>query len=187
VPRRWLADGRILLYRDLPYSGFPMLPQFLYVPMMKFGGLAAVKLMIYGGTACFFASLTLLAYGGVRRNLIGACVFAASFLIAPLMVHVLISGYAEPLMGSLLAAGLLLTDAALKDPENRAESPGFAVGCGILAGAMAAFKLTGGFAGAALLHEPFSWQVGIFCLLILLGIYGVQKPAPQNSAQRGGN
>ena len=76
-----------------------MLPQFLYVPMMKFGGLAAVKLMIYGGTACFFASLTLLACGGVRRNLIGACVFAASFLIAPLMVHVLIYGYAEPLMG----------------------------------------------------------------------------------------
>ncbi len=151
VPRRWLADGRILLYRDLPYSGFPMLPQFLYVPMMKFGGLAAVKLMIYGGTACFFASLTLLACGGVRRNLIGACVFAASFLIAPLMVHVLISGYAEPLMGSLLAAGLLLADAALKAPDKRAESPGFAVVCGILAGAMAAIKLTGGFAGAALL------------------------------------
>ena len=151
VPRRWLADGRVLLYRDLPYSGFPMLPQFLYVPMMKFGGLAAVKLLIYGGTACFFASLVLLARGDVRRNLIGACIFSASFLIAPLMVHVLISGYAEPLMGSLLAAGLLLADAALKSPEKRAESPGFAVACGILAGAMAAIKLTGGFAGAALL------------------------------------
>ena len=151
VPRRWLADGRVLLYRDLPYSGFPMLPQFLYVPMMKFGGLAAVKLMIYGGTACFFTSLVLLARGDVRRNLIGACIFSASFLIAPLMVHVLISGYAEPLMGSLLAAGLLLADTALKAPEKRAESPGFAVACGLLAGAMAAIKLTGGFAGAALL------------------------------------
>lgn len=151
VPRRWLADGRILLYRDLPYSGFPMLPQFLYVPMMKFGGLAAVKLLLYGGAACFFASLTLLAYGGVRRNLTAACVFAGSFLIAPLMVHVLISGYAEPLMGSLLAAGLLLVDAALKAPGKRADSPGFPVACGILAGSMAAVKLTGGFAGAALL------------------------------------
>jgi hypothetical protein len=151
VPRRWLADGRILLYRDLPYSGFPMLPQFLYVPMMKFGGLAAVKFLLYGGSACFFASLTVLACGGIRRNLTGACVFAGSFLIAPLMVHVLISGYAEPLMGSLLAAGLLLADAALKAPGNRADSPGFAAACGILAGAMAAVKLTGGFAGAALL------------------------------------
>lgn len=151
VPRRWLADGRILLYRDLPYSGFPMLPQFLYVPMMKFGGLAAVKFLLYGGAACFFASLALLACGGVRRNLAGACVFAGSFLIAPLTVHVLISGYAEPLMGSLLAAGLLLADAALKAPGKRADSPGFAVACGILAGAMAAIKLTGGFAGAALL------------------------------------
>lgn len=151
VPQRWLADGRVLLYRDLPYSGFPMLPQFLYVPMMRFGGLAVVKFLLYGWAACFFASLTLLAYGGVRRNLIGACVFAGSFLIAPLTVHVLISGYAEPLMGSLLAAGLLLADAALKAPGKRADSPGFAVACGILAGAMAAVKLTGGFAGAALL------------------------------------
>lgn len=151
VPRRWLADGRVLLYRDLPYSGFPMLPQFLYVPMMKFGGLAAVKFLLYGGAACFFASLTLLAYGGIRRNLIGACVFAGSFLIAPLTVHVMISGYAEPLMGSLLAAGLLLADATLKAPGKHAETPGFAVACGILAGAMAAVKLTGGFAGAALL------------------------------------
>ena len=151
VPRRWLADGRILLYRDLPYSGFPMLPQFLYVPMMKFGGLAAVKFLLYGGAACFFASLTVLAYGGIRRNLTAACVFAGSFLIAPLTVHILISGYAEPLMGSLLAAGLLLADAVLKAPGKRADSPGFAAACGILAGAMAAFKLTGGFAGAALL------------------------------------
>ena len=151
VPERWLADGRVLLCRALPYSGFPMLPQFLYVPMMKFGGLAAVKFLLYGGAASFFASLTLLACGGIRRNLFAASVFAGSFLIAPLMVHVLISGYVEPLMGSLLAAGLLLADAALKAPGKRSESPGFAAACGILAGAMAAIKLTGGFAGAALL------------------------------------
>ncbi len=151
VPQRWLADGRVRLYRDLPYSGFPMLPQFLYVPMMKFAGLAAVKFLLFGGAACLFASLALLACGGIRRNLIGACVFAGSFLIAPLTVHVMISGYVEPMMGSILAAGLLLADAALKAPGKRSGSPGFAVACGILAGAMAAFKLTGGFAGAALL------------------------------------
>ena len=151
VPQRWLADGRVLPYLDLPYSGFPMLPQFLYVPMMKFAGLAAVKFLLYGGAACFFASLTVLACGGVRRNLTGACVFAGSFLIAPLMVHVMISGYVEPLMGSILAAGLLLADVARKAPGKCTDSPGFAVACGILAGAMAAFKLTGGFAGAALL------------------------------------
>ncbi len=151
VPERWLADGRVLLYRDLPYSGFPMLPQFLYVPMMRFGGLAAVKLLLYGGAACFFASLVLLACGGIRRNLTAACVFAGSFLVAPLMVHVLISGYVEPLMGSLLAAGLLLADTALKAPGKRSDIPGFAIACGILAGAMAAVKLTGCFAGASLL------------------------------------
>ena len=151
VPQRWLADGRVLLYRDLPYSGFPMLPQFLYVPMMRFAGLAAVKFLLFGAAACFFASLADLACGGIRRNLTGACVFAGSFLIAPMTVHVMISGYVEPLMGSLLAAGLLLADAALKAPGKRADAPGFAVACGILAGAAASFKLTGGFAGAALL------------------------------------
>ena len=151
VPKRWIEDGRILLYRDLPYSGFPLLPQFLYVPLMKFCGFSPVKLMLYLGSACFFASLVLLATGGVRRNLAPACVFAASFLLAPLMAHVLISGYAEPQMGFLLAAGLLLVESAAKASGNRLESPGFAAATGILAGAMASFKLTGCFAGASLL------------------------------------
>ena len=151
VPERWLADGRILLYRDLPYSGFPMLPQFLYVPMIRFGGLSAVKFLIYGSAVCFFASLTLLDCGGIRRNLAAACVFAGSFLIAPITVHVLLSGYIEPLMGSFLTAGLLLADTVLKAPGKRADAPGFAIACGILAGAAAAIKLTGCFSGAALL------------------------------------
>ena len=184
VPQRWLADGRVLLYRDLPYSGFPMLPQFLYVPMMKFAGLAAVKFLLFGGAACLFASLALLACGGIRRNLIGACVFAGSFLIAPLTVHVMISGYVEPMMGSILAAGLLLADAALKAPGKRSDSPGFAIVCGILTGAMAAFKLTGGFAGAALLlyvllrkrtgHVRFAFLAAIAGALFALLFY--QRP-----------
>ena len=184
VPQRWLADGRVLLYRDLPYSGFPMLPQFLCVPMMKFAGLAAVKFLLFGGAACLFASLALLACGGIRRNLIGACVFAGSFLIAPLTVHVMISGYVEPMMGSILAAGLLLADAALKAPGKRSDSPGFAIVCGILTGAMAAFKLTGGFAGAALLlyvllrkrtgHVRFAFLAAIAGALFALLFY--QRP-----------
>ena len=173
VPRRWLADGRILLYRDLPYSGFPMLPQFLYVPMMKFGGLAAVKLLLYGSAACFFASLALLASGGMRRDLTAACVFAGSFLIAPLTVHVLVSGYAEPLMGSLLAAGLLLEDAAGKAPGRKSCSPGFAVVCGVLAGAMASIKLTGGIAGAAfLLYVLLRNRVGRVRFALLSALAG---------------
>ena len=151
VPKRWLEDGRILLYRDLPYSGFPLLPQFLYVPLMKAGGFAAVKLMLYLASACFFASLVLLASGGIRRNLTAACVFAASFLIAPLTVHILLSGYAEPLMAFLLAAGLLLAVSASESSSAQTDSPGLAAVCGVLGGAMASFKLTGGFAAAALL------------------------------------
>jgi hypothetical protein len=171
VPERWLTDGRVLLYRDLPYSGFPMLPQFLYVPMMKFGGLAAVKLLLYGEAACFFVSLVLLACGGIRRNLAAACIFAGSFVVAPLMTHVLISGYVEPLMGLILAAGLLLAEAALESPGKHTETPGFAIVCGLLAGAVAAVKLTGGFVGAALfLYILFRKRDGFvrFALLFVL-------------------
>ncbi|MBO4563440.1 MAG: DMT family transporter [Clostridia bacterium] len=35
------------------------------------------------------------------------------------------------------------------------------------------------FAGAVLLKEPFSWLGVLFCLLILIGIYGVQRAAKE--------
>lgn len=35
------------------------------------------------------------------------------------------------------------------------------------------------FAGAVFLHEPFTWQGLVCCLLILVGIYGVQRAAPR--------
>ena len=35
------------------------------------------------------------------------------------------------------------------------------------------------FAGAVLLHEPFSWLSLVMCVLILVGIWGVQKTAPK--------
>ena len=34
------------------------------------------------------------------------------------------------------------------------------------------------FAGVVILHEPFSWWGLLFCLLILVGIYGVQRMSP---------
>ena len=34
------------------------------------------------------------------------------------------------------------------------------------------------FAGAVILHEPFSWWGILFCAMILLGIYGVQRTSP---------
>ena len=41
------------------------------------------------------------------------------------------------------------------------------------------------FAGAVFLREPFSWLGLVFCLLILLGIYGVQRTARKD--EKGGN
>ena len=36
------------------------------------------------------------------------------------------------------------------------------------------------FAGVVFMHEPFSWLGLVFCILILAGIYGVQKAAPKS-------
>ncbi len=40
------------------------------------------------------------------------------------------------------------------------------------------------FAGAVILHEPFTWKGAVFCLLILIGIYGVQRTAPKLKKQK---
>jgi drug/metabolite transporter (DMT)-like permease len=40
------------------------------------------------------------------------------------------------------------------------------------------------FAGAVFLHEPFSLLGALFCLLILLGIYGVQRCSPEREETR---
>ena len=34
------------------------------------------------------------------------------------------------------------------------------------------------FAGVIFLHEPFTWFGALCCLVIFVGIYGVQKTAP---------
>lgn len=38
------------------------------------------------------------------------------------------------------------------------------------------------FAGVVFMHEPFSWLGLVFCVLILAGIYGVQKTAPKRES-----
>ena len=40
------------------------------------------------------------------------------------------------------------------------------------------------FAGAVFLHEPFSWLGLLFCLMILLGIYGVQRTSDPLAGER---
>ena len=41
------------------------------------------------------------------------------------------------------------------------------------------------FAGVVFLHEPFSWLGLVFCLLILIGIYGVQRAATRKDRNGG--
>jgi len=147
VPVRWVADGRPHFYADLPYSGFPMLPQFIWMfAIASGGGLAAVKLLIFCMTASFFIQLYLLM--ATPRTRPAAGIFVLSFLFAPVMLHVLISGYAEPVQACLTASALSLL-------QKKGISRQTMLLTGILAGGIASIKLTGAFSAAAVLFYAF--------------------------------
>lgn len=167
IPRHWLAAGDVVFRRDIPYCGFPLLPQFVFVPLMKYGGFGAAKLLLFLGAVGFFSAMFAL-FSGKRERATGI-VFVLSFLISPLALSMFAGGYVEPLLGFLLAAALLLVD--------RNGEPDLRTHCvlGVLAGAMASFKLNGAFPAACLLIRLIlqsrgrtdARRVAAFCLTAL--------------------
>ncbi len=168
IPRHWLAAGDIVFRRDIPYCGFPLLPQFVFIPLMKYGGFVAAKLLLFLGAVGFFSAM--LALFSRKRERATGIVFVLSFLICPLVLSMFAGGYVEPLLGFLLAAALLAVD--------RNEEPDLRTYCalGLLAGAMASFKLNGAFPAACLLIHLILKSRGridarkgaAFCLIALV-------------------
>lgn len=159
IPVRWVHDGcHSCFYEDLPYSGFPLLPQFVWMFLIANGGVAAAKFMMYLMTAAFIVQLYCLAAGN-RRHFLGG-LFVISVLLSPIMLHVVSAGYAEPVQGCLMSSALLLLMHAkckARDEQDEKKFPRHLLALlGILAGANAAFKLTG-------CMISFS----IFCMLFL--------------------
>lgn len=134
VPLRWARLAAVPVMTDLPYSGFPSLPQILYVPLLADGGTLAVKLF-YGICQAFFLAGLMRLTKGIPRT--GRILILLSFMTAPIVLAGFRDVYAEVFIGLNLLAGFLL----LRNQKTES-APTFLL-CGIFAAAMTAVKLTG--------------------------------------------
>ena len=140
VPRRWAESGSLSVQRDIPYSGFPALPQILYVPLYSAGGVMGIRLFTFF-VQCILVAGTIPLFRGQRTE--GAFLLAA-FLLAPVVVSGFCHSYAELFLSLNLLAGIRM---GLAEKWNRR---GFILS-GLFAGAMAAVKLSGILPAACLL------------------------------------
>lgn len=145
VPMRWMRAGALPVMADLPYSGFPSLPQLLYVPLLHAGGTLAVKLFYGACQAGLLAGLLLLTKG---IPAVGRVLLVLSFMSAPIVMAGYRDVYAEVFIALNLAAGFLLL-------RQRKDKIGSYLLCGLFAGGMAAVKLTGFLPGFCLLAAAF--------------------------------
>lgn len=135
VPAGWLQSGSIAPAADLPYSAFPMLPQFFLLWCFKLGGIGTARLVILGAFLLLFYGL----YGELRvcagRWLAGALTLL--FILSPLTGAMIREFYAEVFLALLmLAAVRVWREMPFADARN-------AVLYGLFAGSAAAVKLTG--------------------------------------------
>lgn len=140
VPRRWAESGSLSVLDDIPYSGFPALPQILYVPLYSAGGVMGIRLFTFF-VQCILAAGTIPLFRGRRAE--GAFLLA-SFLLAPLVVSGFCHSYAELFISLNLLAGIRI---GLAEKPNRRSF----ILSGLFAGAMAAVKLSGILPAACLL------------------------------------
>jgi len=141
IPRRWIELGARLTMPDLPYSGFPSLPQTLYWPLMRAGGGAiTAKLISFSAFAAFCAGAYLLCR--TRTRAFPAAALACALTLAPIASAIGKEAYAEQFIALNLVAALIAAHGARLSSRARL-LPGLA------AGACLAVKLTGAFPAMA--------------------------------------
>ena len=161
VPAAWLRTGSVMPTADLPYSAFPMMPQFLLVWMFKTGGIGTARLLILGAFLLLYYGL----YAELRAaaGRFAACVFTLVFILSPLPGTMIREFYAEVFLALPMLAVLRLA--------RRYDKPDMRV-CtvfGLLAGGALAVKLTGmgvALAAASLLclHRVGRRKFAVFAL-----------------------
>lgn len=153
LPRRWLADGSLTFYSDLPYSAFPSLSEILFWLMAPIESVIAPRLLVW---ICWILGLGFL-YLLLRRRLASGSSAIVTLVVAISDTMLMISAncYVETLLMMNVAATLLAVE--LRTQQNAAgdrwTTPAILA---VLAGGAAAVKLTG-LAAAAL---PILWYAG---------------------------
>ena len=139
VPRRWAESGSLAVLGDIPYSGFPALPQLLYVPLYAASGVLGIRLFTFF-CQCILAAGTIPLFRGRR---VEAAFLLSAFLLAPVVVSGFCHSYAELFLSLNLLAGLRCP---VSSDDRRTDCL-----AGLFAGAMAAVKLSGCLPAACLL------------------------------------
>ncbi len=142
VPLRWLRSESACVYGDLPYSGFPLLPQFLFLPLIGLSGVNAAKAFSFLVFGCCFFALAHRMRAGTNRN----GFLSMILMLAPIPAMLFFGTYGEGFILLLFFCGLF---AVRRGCPNRS-----AALCGVLAGGVLAVKLTGIFPAAGLAVFP---------------------------------
>lgn len=140
IPRRWWADGALLVYDDLPYSGFPAFHEILGWLVAPIESLIAPRLISW---SCWALGLALLRQVLVTRlpGWSGMALLAA-FALAPATLMIGANCYAETVLFMNLSAMLWIAEFHPPDDSGCPTRATFLL-LGFLAGGAAAVKLTG--------------------------------------------
>ncbi len=140
APERWLRSGFRETLGDLPYTGFPSLPQLLYWPLLAWGHAIAAKLLSFASFALLCAGAFMLCR--TRASIASSAAAMAAFMLAPIVSALCKEAYAEQFIALNMVVALLI----MRGSRPSWRSTLFA---GAAAGACAAVKLTGVFAASA--------------------------------------
>ena len=175
LPRRWMTDGAPLVYRDLPYSGFPSLVEILCWLIAPIESVIAPRLLNW----CIWIVSLLTLYRLLRLRQVAestAVLLSCAFAVSPAVLMIGANCYVETIVVLNLTAVLLILETA--DQVDRIQRTlSVPVVVGIVAAGAASVKLT----GLIVLVVPVLWYVrrvwfdrsGFRKWLTCLIVYGV--------------
>ncbi len=137
VPARWIADRFPHVYADIPYSGYPSEPNFLFAAVMAAGKTSAPRLLCLFVHTLSFASLYFLLRGLLRP--LWALALCMPLFFATAHLNYSSEVFAEPFVLLNFLCALTLLELL---PNLRGSLFRQGLALGLFAGALAATKLT---------------------------------------------
>ncbi len=137
IPMRWLRDGFFHVYADIPYSGYPSLPEFLMAIVMGAGKSSAPRVLVLCvhmlNLSLFYFLLR--RYGGAAMS----AILVAALFLAGSHMNFMYEVYVECFIVAGLLAGL-----AVLFHADRERLPCLVTAfiCGLFGASAAAVKLT---------------------------------------------
>lgn len=162
LPRRWLLEGRLEVYADLPYSGFPSSAEILFWLIAPWESLIAPRLVNWTWWV-----MALVILFRLQRHFVPAfpaLILTLAIALSPAALLISANCYVETLQLMNLAALLRVFSVVPRarnsnwpqPPRAREGNGHWLLAAGILLGGSAAVKLT----GLSTLCLPWIWWAG---------------------------